>query len=685
MSAAFAAIFESDHSPLRLDAVGLSEDAVADAAERLSRHLALGVFRSLRATPRATALLASQLESLVRSWCEQPGFSHEHAAYRRLTCFLAAADPSFLCELLSRLGRKLEPAVGRLLFPVQISAEVYPEKVNVVALFQRSLRLRQLHHAARLLSLACEAVGGSESHISTAASLFIALELLAASARNCSLRCVTECFEFCVRLEDMLALHAKAIFGDAPDPDTAGHHSLDSSYVKTVKSRAVALIESHSSWGAAPGDPVRARADSEPMFNSLTAASPALPYYLGVGVGWVLDKAAQSLFPAPRPPGHVQISTSPRGAVRGPDNARVPRLSIRTSSSHGFLSGVEEPPGGLCGVINMIETHNGAGLLSQMLSRSTDALGNDSAGAPLESSTAGGHPPHHPEVPGPTILSLVLVLKAMFQNSSHFCNAAVLMMALTQLPAARAMVRRFIDWDSNASPARLSRTTAASARDKVRRILYVFHLNKAISKDHGATSTILSHRICAQYLRRVVEADGMQFVPSTPSLVRGPLAESPRSAKDNAPPVPDQTDYFELTEDLLRRSPAGQAANPDATQARARSSSINSSGAADFLLLDLVKALALSLLFTRDFATAGLLLLALEPHLSAVAPALHTALHGLPAPRTVAAADEPGGAEVDGASDGAALARESKEYEQMLWDVTDMELAAVAAALCGDA
>jgi hypothetical protein len=359
-------------------------------------------------------------------------------------------------------------------------------------------------------------------------------------------------------------------------------------------------------------------------------------------------------------------------------------LSIRASSSHGFFSGVEEPPGGLCGVINVIETRCGAGLLSEMLCRTSDALANDSAGTPSETSAAGDHSPHYPEVPGPTILALVLVFKAMFENSSHFCNAAVLMMALTQLPAARAMVRRLVAWDSTASPAHLSRTTAASARDKVRRILYVFHLNKAISKDEGAVSAILSHRICAQYLRRVVEADGMRFMSSTPSFTRGPQAESPRSAKDNAPLVRDQTDYFELTEDLLRRSPAKQAAKQDQKEQKAKLCSVDNSGAADFLLLDLVKALALSLLFTRDFATAGLLLLALEPHLSTVAPALHTALHGLPAPRTVAAAEASGDAEVDGASDSAALERESKGYEQMMWDVTDKQLAAIVAALCGE-
>jgi hypothetical protein len=531
-----------------------------------------------------------------------------------------------------------------------------------------------------MLSLACEAVGGSESHISTAASLFMALELLSVSARNCSLRCVAECFEFCVRLEDMLALHAKAIFGDAPDPGTVRHHSLDSSYVKTVKSRAAALIEAHSVGGSTNGAPAQTITESEPVFDSLTAASPALPFYLGIGVGWVLDKAAQSIFPGARSSGQAQtISPSPRVNPRKADSASAPRLSIRTSSAHGFLSGAEDgPPGSLCGVINQIEAQYGAVQLSEMLSRTSDTLHHITTTA-AEHFNDSDHSLQHPGVPGPTILALVLVLKAMFDHSSHYCNAAVLMMALMQLPAARAMICRFITWECKVSPAHASRTIAANARDKVRRILYVFHLNKAISKDQGTASSILSQRICGQYLRRVVEADRMQFVPSTPSLRT--LTESPRSAKENAPPQRGQADYFELTEDLLRRASVPRAAHPE--QAELSAGETSASGATDFVLLDLVKALALSLVFTRDFATAGLLLLTLEPHLSAVDPALHAALRGLPTPCTVAAAAAAEGAEVDGASDGAAVAEESGEDERMVWDVTEQQLAAISGALCG--
>ena len=184
-----------------------------------------------------------------------------------------------------------------------------PHTTSVLRLYESFLQCQHNHHAARVLSLACECIGGSESHITTTASLILALELLHYSIKYTSLRNVVECVDFCSRLECMLVMHSRNIFGvsgstnnttnigvnngtfsGASSASTTAHspRTLDNSYTSTVKSKALSLIQNHrdlvyrqTRHAMQVAESKKASEGMDTVFTPTAAASPALPFYLG--------------------------------------------------------------------------------------------------------------------------------------------------------------------------------------------------------------------------------------------------------------------------------------------------------------------------------------------------------------------------------------------------------------------
>jgi hypothetical protein len=170
---------------------------------------------------------------------------------------------SVFCELISRLGRKLEPSLSRRLFPVPLDprlftipihtllvphprtapsseavlssqgadadiAEVHPRSLShpsalslaqhpspasspspgpsPLSVFEHALSTRQLNRSCRLLTLACEDVGGTDSPASASLCLRMVLELLYECLRHLSMPLAVQCFDFCRRMEVMVRM-----------------------------------------------------------------------------------------------------------------------------------------------------------------------------------------------------------------------------------------------------------------------------------------------------------------------------------------------------------------------------------------------------------------------------------------------------------------------------------------------
>ena len=163
----------------------------------------------------------------VTGWCR----------YSEIMSVLYLCSPpclSIFTELVSRLGRKLEPSLSRRLFPIPIDFKILssikpdisiashdiksnipssqmsefkvqgPLEVTPLNVFEHALSTKQLNRSCRMLTLACEDVGGTDSPLSSSLCLQMSLELLYECLRHLSIPLAVQCFDFCNRLEAMV-------------------------------------------------------------------------------------------------------------------------------------------------------------------------------------------------------------------------------------------------------------------------------------------------------------------------------------------------------------------------------------------------------------------------------------------------------------------------------------------------
>ena len=116
-----------------------------------------------------------------------------------------------LTELLSNIGRRMEPGTTAKLVPVALrSYDSNHELRSPLSLYEECLARGWHRRASRLLTLACSYVGGVESISSTLESLALALELLSGCIVSCKVMLAAECLGFCSRLERILESAVKS-------------------------------------------------------------------------------------------------------------------------------------------------------------------------------------------------------------------------------------------------------------------------------------------------------------------------------------------------------------------------------------------------------------------------------------------------------------------------------------------
>lgn len=354
-------------------------------------------------SPFAQHMFAECLELRLKALVESPSFSSslkqsdERRAYREVLSVLAhcdSPDAPLLCEVLSRLGRKLEPSVSHRLFPVSLSPPspslglqldgstrspvllsrgpmeppsiammavkplyaidtggrpVFKSRLTPLVLFEHVLSTRQLSRATRLLTLACEYVGGSSSAACASRSLEMALELLYETLRCLSLSQASACLEFCCRLQHLAmatagagaaptdtarSRRARRAHGHGPGPGPASPPAADAGALVTSEP-AGADVDASEPTDPAPLPPTAAphageesaeerpvairRAAPRPkppvspelhlacsdnqvwrgvgggLFSSLASVSPALSYYLGGTAVWAVQQTWRAI------------------------------------------------------------------------------------------------------------------------------------------------------------------------------------------------------------------------------------------------------------------------------------------------------------------------------------------------------------------------------------------------------
>ena len=135
----------------------------------------------------------------------------ENLTYSILIRFLYAVDPLLLTELLTNIGRRMEPNTTAKLVPVALRGyNSHHDLRSPLSLYEECLARGWHRRASRLLTLACSYVGGVESISSTLESLALALELLSGCVESCKVRLATECLGFCCRLERILESAVKS-------------------------------------------------------------------------------------------------------------------------------------------------------------------------------------------------------------------------------------------------------------------------------------------------------------------------------------------------------------------------------------------------------------------------------------------------------------------------------------------
>ena len=80
------------------------------------------ILNSLHSKCRTTTNFLSQLELDTKYMIENIAHKNElHSHFSMLTSYLSSNSSLLLCELISRLGRKLEPSISKHLYPFCIT------------------------------------------------------------------------------------------------------------------------------------------------------------------------------------------------------------------------------------------------------------------------------------------------------------------------------------------------------------------------------------------------------------------------------------------------------------------------------------------------------------------------------------------------------------------------------------
>ena len=194
------------------------QDTPAAAAEGLSWNVSeilCALVSDARRQPSVCALLAAGFELRLKALTERmPSKFQRTPEFTRMVSSLFACDELLTLQVLSRLGRKLEPSISQRMFPLPNVGHMgmngslpgaSGSPWTQLALFELCLDMSLFEHATLMLTLACDEVGGADSRESTIESLIMSFELLYQSCRRFSLRVASDTLQFVTRLEALLS------------------------------------------------------------------------------------------------------------------------------------------------------------------------------------------------------------------------------------------------------------------------------------------------------------------------------------------------------------------------------------------------------------------------------------------------------------------------------------------------
>ena len=192
-----------------------------------AKEVIYNVLLSLSAHPPSIDLFMKQIEyyckDLIYDICQTystthgPNYTKSGIAFRLALSFFyhekSGHNSDLFYRLIGSLGRKLEPEIITRLFPLYIHInmnDILSRDMNKLliytplGLYELCLCQNEYSHASRLLTLACDHLGGSETTLTLCNSILLSLELLQQALLSGYISMAIECFEFCDRLEQML-------------------------------------------------------------------------------------------------------------------------------------------------------------------------------------------------------------------------------------------------------------------------------------------------------------------------------------------------------------------------------------------------------------------------------------------------------------------------------------------------
>lgn len=151
------------------------------------------------------------VESYFVSIAESEHFSFHDNRYQAFSSFLHTVYPNLYFEVFTKLTRKMEPSIVKSMFPLCVEFPLSPsvgcrEMQTALGFFGKmigeSSQMDELLICSnRMLSVACEIVGGSSSYISTVACIILALQLLHKNTNVLSCKYMMELSDFIIRFE----------------------------------------------------------------------------------------------------------------------------------------------------------------------------------------------------------------------------------------------------------------------------------------------------------------------------------------------------------------------------------------------------------------------------------------------------------------------------------------------------
>lgn len=152
------------------------------------------------------------IESYVVDMVEEATFSYHDKDYQAFSSFLYVVYPNLFFEIFTKLARRMEPSIVKSMFPLCYQfpfSFVLPtdcRKMQTAVSFFGNLIGNNCNDeflicGNRMLSVACEIVGGSSSHFSTIACIILGLQLLHRNTTVLSCKYMMELSDFILRLE----------------------------------------------------------------------------------------------------------------------------------------------------------------------------------------------------------------------------------------------------------------------------------------------------------------------------------------------------------------------------------------------------------------------------------------------------------------------------------------------------